>query len=434
MKILIAVPTVNSIHAETFKSIYDLEIPEGYTTDFKIFSSEDDIDTLRNKIAQTVVDGYDYLFAVDHDVVFERDTLRKMLNRNASMISGVYRQRLPEQNIEIYDLGLRRMFASELAGGVQEIGACGFGCVLVKKHVFVDVGYPYFVYKEALDHRHTFSEDLDFCVKARTKGHRIFVDSSIVCKHLGTTEYIVEGIGVQTEDPVRARLRQLGSMDLLPATHRNYLHQLKTQIQPKVIYDIGACVLHWTRHAADVWPDAKIVAFEAMKDTEFLYQEQGMPYVSGAALYHTDQVVLNFFENVTHPGGNSIYRENPALSPDAVHLFPTEKAVKRVGMRLDTLVDMYKFPPPDVIKIDVQGAELDVLKGADRALESCKDVIIELQFDEYNIGAAGYNTVAEYLRSKGFEQVGDAFSRTKYDADFHFRKRQYSPPSISDVQ
>ena len=191
-KILIAIPTAKYIEVQTFKSIYDLEVPDGYEVDFQYFYGYA-VDQVRNLIASWVVNSYDYLFAVDHDVTFAPDTLKKMLAANADIISGIYRQRLEPQIIEIYDKNLRGVPYESLAnGGLIEIGGCGFGCVLVKKEVLASVGYPQFVYHQALDHANTFSEDLDFCKKATAKGYRIWVDTSIVCGHIGERVFQVE--------------------------------------------------------------------------------------------------------------------------------------------------------------------------------------------------------------------------------------------------
>lgn len=50
----------------------------------------------------------------------------------------------------------------------------------------------------------------------------------------------------------------------IPEAHENYLVHLKQSgFEPKVIYDIGCCVLHGTRIARRLWPDAAIFVFNA---------------------------------------------------------------------------------------------------------------------------------------------------------------------------
>jgi len=188
-KILIAIPTARYIEPDTFKSIYNLKIPDGYETTFQYFYGYR-VDQVRNLISDWVVKGFDYLFAVDHDVTFAPDTLTKLISHDKDIVCGVYRQRLEQQVLEIYDHALKNIPYEHLHNkGLVEIGGCGFGCVLIKKEVFADIGYPQFVYHQALDHADTFSEDLDFCIKVREKGYTIWCDASILCGHIGQKIY-----------------------------------------------------------------------------------------------------------------------------------------------------------------------------------------------------------------------------------------------------
>ena len=52
---------------------------------------------------------------------------------------------------------------------------------------------------------------------------------------------------------VERHLRYLATQDALPSNHVEYLWNLKKNgFEPKVIYDIGSCVLHWTKVAKRV--------------------------------------------------------------------------------------------------------------------------------------------------------------------------------------
>jgi hypothetical protein len=191
-KILIAIPTARYIEADTFKSIYDLEVPEGYEVTYQHFYGYR-VDQVRNLIADWVVRGFDYLFSVDHDITFPPDTLKRLLAHGVDVVSGVYRQRLEPQRIEIYDFAGHRMeYADIYNKPIVEIGGCGFGCVLVRKDVLQVVGYPQFEYHPALNHDNTISEDTDFCRKARENGVALWCDPSILCGHIGSTTMHVQ--------------------------------------------------------------------------------------------------------------------------------------------------------------------------------------------------------------------------------------------------
>ena len=410
-KILIAIPTARYIEADTFKSIYDLEVPAGYEVTYQHFYGYR-VDQVRNLIADWVVRGFDYLFSVDHDITFPSDTLKKLLAHDKDLVSGVYRQRLEPQMLEIYEPFGNRMSTEDLYAKNRNligIGGCGFGCVLVKKEVFAGVGYPQFEYHPALDHNNTISEDTDFCKKAIAKGFRLWCDPSVVCGHIGSTTMHVQ----IPANPVQTRLRDLSLRDDQPRDHVEYLKNMN--VQPKVIYDIGACVMHWTKEAKKIWPDAKIVMFDAMDHAEFLYKESGLDYNCGNPIGDECKDVY-FYENAMDPAGNSIYKEN-------TQFFTEEHKVLKKMETLDHIMKRKKYPLPDFIKIDVQGAELDVLKGAEKALTNCKDIIIEMQHQEYNLGAPLVKEVTEYLQSIGFEFV-EKIHIGNVDGDYHFRRRK----------
>lgn len=431
-KILIAIPTDKNIQPETFKSIYDLEVPDGYETTFQYFYGYQ-IDQIRNLIADWVVKGYDYLFSVDSDISFPSNTLKKLIEHDVDVVSGLYIQRKPGLHIlEVYEEtetgGVTNAPYEYLKGrGLVEVAGCGFGCVLVKAEVFKQIGYPQFQYHSALDHSDTVSEDVDFCEKARNKGFKIYADTDIKCSHGGQFTFDVDDAIISKNRPVtdiNVRLRDLSSQRLLPGDHVRYLKSMKDDLQvlPFVIYDIGACVLHWTNEASKIWTDAEFIVFEAMDSAEFLYKERGLRYNMGVLSYY-DDLDVDFFQNDFHPGGNSYYRENIAINPEA-HNYFNESHIKNLKtVTLDTVIERNNFPLPDLIKMDIQGAELDVLKGGTNALKNALHVILELQHVEYNKGAPHRDHVIEYMKEQGFDLIR-AFCQGGVDGDYHFMRRR----------
>jgi len=197
-RILIAIPTANDIHPQTFKSIFDAAqiLPPGYVAQFQYFYGYR-VDQVRNLIADWTVNGCDYLFAVDSDISFPKDTLKKLLAHDRDLVSGLYIQRKPGQHVlEVYKFndhgGVTNIPIEEIRGrGLVEIASCGFGCVLIKAEVFRAVGYPQFVYHSAIDHANTISEDVDFCRKALSKGFSLWADTSVLCNHTGSWTFQV---------------------------------------------------------------------------------------------------------------------------------------------------------------------------------------------------------------------------------------------------
>jgi FkbM family methyltransferase len=423
-KILLAVPTNRYIEPDTFKSIYNLDVPEGFDVTFQYFYGYQ-IDQIRNLIANWAY-NFDYLFCVDSDMVLPQDALVKMLSHNVDIVSGVYIQR--KQGVDIPEIYRKNISGGTsnvkmtdiMPQGLHEIDGCGFGCVLINCNVIRAMEYPHFVYQMANATQIHVSEDNYFCRKAQQVGAKIYVDSSIICEHIGSWKF-VPTIPQTFKHP---KIVEISQRDLLPMAHKTYLTNMcnEQKITPKVIYDIGACVLHWTNSAKQIWNDATYIVFEAMDETKFLYEEAGLQHFNGV-LSDLDGKEVQFYQNLEWFGGNSYYRENPSLNPFAQQIFNDSHIVKKVTTTLDTLVQHHGLPLPDLIKIDVQGAELDVLRGAEKTLHHCKDIIIELQHSEYNIGAPHCSAAIEYLKDKGFRLVNDTyFDHTEVDGDYHFTR------------
>lgn len=221
-------------------------------------------------------------------------------------------------------------------------------------------------------------------------------------------------------DSVLKNIKKVSDYRNMPTNHVNYLIKLKKEYNfvPKTIYDIGACVLHWTQEVQQIWPESEIILFDATDAFESLYLETGLDYYIGA-LSNQSNKTIKFYQNNENFAGNSYYRENPKYSPAAEYLFNESSIVELTTKTLDDVVADKFLNSPQIIKIDVQGAELDVLIGAEKSLITCEHLIIELRNVEYNIGSPEKEEIISYLRTKGFDNLG-LFSDNGPDGDYHF--------------
>ncbi len=185
-----------------------------------------------------------------------------------------------------------------------------------------------------------------------------------------------------------------------------------------VVYDIGAAIGSWSKKVTaplQHFPNCRSILFEANPELQFLYKENGWEYHMGF-LGESDGDLVPFHCHHEHIGGNSRYLENtPAFQKDFFTIFlPLE--------RLDTVMEQREFPLPDVIKMDVQGAELDVIDGAAKCLEHTKVLIVEAQHENYNEGAPKVEEVIAHIESIGFKLWRGPVSKTPFDADYFFVK------------
>ena len=211
--------------------------------------------------------------------------------------------------------------------------------------------------------------------------------------------------------------RRLHNDVSIPNAHIDYLH--KISYTPSVIYDIGAAALHWTKEAKKVWPNAKYYAFEAVLEVDEFYKQSNIEYALGV-FSDVDNKEVTFYEDPVCLGGNSYYRENVKYSPAAEKIYCDASGKKRKTRSIDSIVSERGFLLPDFVKIDVQGAELDILKGADYALSKCKYLIVELQDIQFNLGAPLADVTIEYLKNKGWECIAKKFSDNGPDGDYCF--------------
>jgi len=206
MKILIAVPTFETIYPDTYKSIWDLD-KCGHEVLFESVRGYD-VATARNRIAQIALDlNTDYVLSVDNDVTLPKDALKLLLEDPKDICMGFYAHRdsdniyrgrtcackLKDENgKEYYNYPLESEYtAAEMKAmanaGVTKIPVHGggMGCALVKTDVYRKVPYPWYDWVNYGDaNRGMLSEDLYFCVLCRNSGYTIYTDVRVGCAHL----------------------------------------------------------------------------------------------------------------------------------------------------------------------------------------------------------------------------------------------------------
>lgn len=255
-------------------------------------------------------------------------------------------------------------------------------------------------------------------INIENKKNQVVFDSN---KYSTVTESnsINKNINLSNEEK---RIFELYETISMPESHNRILKNISKTFTPKVIYDIGASTLHWTKEVKKIWNDVEIIAFDAIQEAEELYKSQNVKYNIGV-LSDQDNKVVNFYENKENPAGNSYYRE--IGHPNSINIYPENSYKEKVSKTLTTVVKERLFSLPELIKIDVQGAELDILKGGQEIISNAKYLIIELQNIEYNKGAPLANITIDFLIENGWEIVESKFSDNGPDADYLFVNTNY---------
>lgn len=206
MRILIAVPTYETIYPDTYKGIWDLD-KCGHEVLFDSVRGYD-VATARNRIARLALESEaDYVLMVDNDVVLPKDALRLLLEDARDVNLGYYAHRdkdniyrgrtcicklRDEEGKEYYHYPLESEYTAEEMHAMAEAGekkievhGGGMGCALIKTDVFRKIEYPWYDWVNYGDkNRGMLSEDLYFCVLCMNSGIRIYADVRVGCGHL----------------------------------------------------------------------------------------------------------------------------------------------------------------------------------------------------------------------------------------------------------
>ena len=186
--------------------------------------------------------------------------------------------------------------------------------------------------------------------------------------------------------------------------HRKRLeYYRKVNINFNKVLDIGAYEGEWTKTFKYYYPTADVLMIEANTEKESILKEIGNYKI--AVLGKTDDEEVNYYKCLNGvPTGNGIYPENTDYK------FEPEK---RKSITLSTLLG--SDDGFDLIKMDVQGAERDIIQGSLPIMANTKFLLLELQTVQYTKGTPRFSEMVAYLHDLGFEFV-DIFD-LKYDRD-----------------
>jgi len=199
--------------------------------------------------------------------------------------------------------------------------------------------------------------------------------------------------------------------------------KLVQYIEPKRVVDIGAHVGDFTKQLASMSPNCEFILVEANPYCEEYLKKLNQPYKILALSNQVGTTHL-YVEKANSIGtGASLYRENTEWYGEGKY--------ELVEVPVDTLDNQNFFPEEviDIVKMDVQGAELDILKGGMRTIKKAECLLLEMQMKEYNIGAPMAQDVIIYLADHGFEFI-DIFdlmysNNQLIQIDGFFRNKNY---------
>lgn len=239
--------------------------------------------------------------------------------------------------------------------------------------------------------------------------------------------------------PYLRKLRKLRRLATSPAYLRGLRYgiaaaiehvPLLKQLDCQTVIDIGANVGQFTLATRSAIPAARVIAFEPLEEPARVFRR---------AFAHDPQVELHQVAigpeaaTVTMHVSNRI--DSSSILPMTAaqtQIFPGTQRASYESVRivrLSSLVNPTTLVGPTLLKLDVQGYELQVLEGCREALAAMEHVYVECSFIELYEGQALADDVVQFLREHGFAVEGVynvtyAASGRAVQADFHFRRRR----------
>jgi FkbM family methyltransferase len=174
-------------------------------------------------------------------------------------------------------------------------------------------------------------------------------------------------------------------------------------IRPRSVLDVGANAGQFTVAAAKLLAPQTIHSFEPLSSS---YQAllANTARLQGVT---THQIALGSVDGQADITVNRFPHSSSLLPLGARHAqaFPEamEQRTERVEVRrLDSVVAASELARPCLLKLDVQGFEKEVLKGARESLRSVDYVIAELSFRELYVGEPLFDDMCAFLKDNGF--------------------------------
>jgi FkbM family methyltransferase len=211
---------------------------------------------------------------------------------------------------------------------------------------------------------------------------------------------------VADERQARARGLTRHQWNLARFWHLDLLPSL-VLLEQGVLVDIGAHEGLWTRDVLEIAPAARVIACEPQADLaaqvearfagdpRVTFERRAIADAHGTREFHLMDASVNASLRAPRPGMDDLYESG----------WGVRSTIQVQTTTVDALVG---DAPVGLLKIDVQGAEHDVLAGAARALARTAAVMLEVTFVSHYEGDATFPALHALMTDAGFALTGIA--------------------------
>jgi FkbM family methyltransferase len=173
-----------------------------------------------------------------------------------------------------------------------------------------------------------------------------------------------------------------------------------------VILDVGANVGQFVNEVRRLYKyDKRIISFEPIREAFDILKQQheSDPLWKGFNLALGDEESSNYINISKHSASSSILNFNDQYLVRYKELDTIDKQAIQI-VTLDGLYDkiIHRTQEKVLLKIDTQGYEMNVLKGAENCLSDISGIQLEISVREVYSGEVLFIELLSYLKAAGF--------------------------------
>ncbi|MFZ1320193.1 MAG: FkbM family methyltransferase [Ignavibacteria bacterium] len=181
---------------------------------------------------------------------------------------------------------------------------------------------------------------------------------------------------------------------------RKLLKDLNSRgFKPKSIIDVGANNGEWSKLANKIFKDTNFYLIDPLSEmetdlSEFCKENPGSKYFLYGVGSKKEKLYLTL-GGVNLTGSNLMFGEN-----DLLKKVNEQREIDIIT--LDSLIENNDIPFPDMVKIDIQGFEIEALKGGEKLFQKAEVFIIETNFFEFMKGVPLVHELIIYMAERDY--------------------------------